>query len=60
LLIFLARSARLDQRIISVVDIGVGGSDLGPVTLYRALRRYADGASLQWGPLPSFLSKALT
>jgi glucose-6-phosphate isomerase len=47
LLIFLARAARLDQRIKTVVNIGVGGSDLGPVMLYRALWRYADGASRQ-------------
>jgi hypothetical protein len=41
--VFLACTARLDQRIKTVVNIGIGGSDLGPVMSYRALRRYADG-----------------
>src|ERR1700682_547544 len=30
------------QRITTVVNIGIGGSDLGPVMVYRALRHYAD------------------
>jgi len=30
------------QRITTVVNIGIGGSDLGPVMLYQALRHYAD------------------
>jgi len=30
------------QRIRSVVNIGIGGSDLGPVMAYEALRHYAD------------------
>jgi glucose-6-phosphate isomerase len=30
------------QRIRSVVNIGIGGSDLGPVMAYEALRAYAD------------------
>lgn len=29
------------QRISCVVNIGIGGSDLGPVMVYRALRHYA-------------------
>ncbi len=30
------------QKIRTVVNIGIGGSDLGPVMVYRALRHYAD------------------
>lgn len=30
------------QRIKTVVNIGIGGSDLGPVMVYQALRHYAD------------------
>ncbi|NUS45298.1 MAG: glucose-6-phosphate isomerase [Mycobacteriaceae bacterium] len=30
------------ERIATVVNIGIGGSDLGPVMVYRALRHYAD------------------
>jgi glucose-6-phosphate isomerase len=30
------------QRIRTVVNIGIGGSDLGPVMVYQALRHYAD------------------
>ena len=30
------------QRITTVVNIGIGGSDLGPVMVYEALRHYAD------------------
>jgi glucose-6-phosphate isomerase len=30
------------QRISTVVNIGIGGSDLGPVMVYDALRHYAD------------------
>jgi glucose-6-phosphate isomerase len=30
------------QRISCVVNIGIGGSDLGPVMVYQALRHYAD------------------
>ncbi|WP_395310104.1 glucose-6-phosphate isomerase [Mycobacterium sp. AMU20-3851] len=30
------------QRITCVVNIGIGGSDLGPVMVYDALRHYAD------------------
>ena len=30
------------QRISTVVNIGIGGSDLGPVMIYQALRAYAD------------------
>lgn len=30
------------KRITTVVNIGIGGSDLGPVMVYRALRHYAD------------------
>lgn len=30
------------ERIRTVVNIGIGGSDLGPVMVYQALRHYAD------------------
>ncbi|ORA19813.1 glucose-6-phosphate isomerase, partial [Mycobacterium aquaticum] len=30
------------KRITTVVNVGVGGSDLGPVMVYDALRHYAD------------------
>ena len=30
------------ERIKTVVNIGIGGSDLGPVMVYEALRHYAD------------------
>ncbi|HEX4560127.1 MAG TPA: glucose-6-phosphate isomerase [Mycobacterium sp.] len=30
------------ERIKTVVNIGIGGSDLGPVMVYKALRHYAD------------------
>ncbi|PTR36930.1 glucose-6-phosphate isomerase [Rhodococcus sp. OK611] len=30
------------ERITTVVNIGIGGSDLGPVMAYRALRHYAE------------------
>src|SRR5580692_1021824 len=30
------------QRIVNVVNIGIGGSDLGPVMAYEALRDYSD------------------
>jgi glucose-6-phosphate isomerase len=32
------------KRICSVVNIGIGGSDLGPAMAYRALRSYSDPA----------------
>ncbi|MEO9327161.1 glucose-6-phosphate isomerase [Gordonia aurantiaca] len=31
------------KRITDVVNIGIGGSDLGPVMVYQALRHYVDG-----------------
>ncbi len=30
------------KKIMTVVNIGIGGSDLGPVMIYQALRAYAD------------------
>src|SRR5262245_54545227 len=32
------------QRISNIVNIGIGGSDLGPVMAYEALRHYSDRA----------------
>jgi glucose-6-phosphate isomerase len=33
--------ARLDPRIKNIINIGIGGSDLGPVMAYEALRHYS-------------------
>src|SRR5262249_48655207 len=33
-----------DKRIRNVVNIGIGGSDLGPVMAYEALKHYSDRA----------------
>ncbi len=38
-----AESLRSDAAITDVVNIGIGGSDLGPDMVVRALRRYASG-----------------
>ncbi len=38
------------RRIRSIVNIGIGGSDLGPVMVTEALKPYADG------PVPHFVS----
>jgi glucose-6-phosphate isomerase len=35
-----ARRIRADERITHVVNIGIGGSDLGPAMAYRALQAY--------------------
>jgi glucose-6-phosphate isomerase len=35
-------SGATGERITTVVNIGIGGSDLGPVMVYQALRHYAD------------------
>jgi glucose-6-phosphate isomerase len=32
------------KRIVNVINIGIGGSDLGPVMAYEALRHYSDRA----------------
>src|SRR4029077_15622199 len=32
------------KRILNVINIGIGGSDLGPVMAYEALKHYSDGA----------------
>jgi glucose-6-phosphate isomerase len=36
------------KRIETVVNIGIGGSDLGPAMAYGALRSYADGPSCRY------------
>ncbi|MDT5194723.1 MAG: glucose-6-phosphate isomerase [Mycobacterium sp.] len=36
------RTGATGERIKCVVNIGIGGSDLGPVMVYQALRHYAD------------------
>ncbi|NHU47663.1 glucose-6-phosphate isomerase [Rhodococcus sp. A14] len=37
-----------DERIRTVVNIGIGGSDLGPAMVYRALRHYVDGPEVRF------------
>jgi glucose-6-phosphate isomerase len=37
-----AWTAYTGRRIRNVVNIGIGGSDLGPVMAYEALRHYSD------------------
>ncbi len=37
-----AFATRLDPRIKNIVNIGIGGSDLGPVMAYEALRHYSN------------------
>lgn len=36
------------QKITTVVNIGIGGSDLGPVMVTRALRHYHDGPAVRF------------
>ncbi|MFC9555821.1 glucose-6-phosphate isomerase [Rhodococcus sp. NPDC056960] len=36
------------KPIRTVVNIGIGGSDLGPAMVYRALRHYADGPQVRF------------
>lgn len=51
------------KRITTVVNIGIGGSDLGPAMAYRALRHYADaGISARFvsNVDPADLTAALT
>lgn len=36
------------KKIKSVVNIGIGGSDLGPVMIYEALKHYADGPTIHF------------
>ncbi|MFD6893865.1 glucose-6-phosphate isomerase [Rhodococcus sp. NPDC060086] len=36
------------ERISTVVNIGIGGSDLGPVMVTRAMRHYADGPEVRF------------
>ncbi len=36
------------QRIATVVNIGIGGSDLGPVMVHQALRHYCDGPAVRF------------
>ena len=37
-----ARTGHTGKRIRNVVNVGIGGSDLGPVMAYEALRHYSD------------------
>jgi glucose-6-phosphate isomerase len=38
------RRGHTGERIVNVINIGIGGSDLGPVMAYEALRHYSDRA----------------
>jgi glucose-6-phosphate isomerase len=40
------------KRIRNIVNIGIGGSDLGPVMAYEALRYYSDRSTLTSGLFP--------
>jgi glucose-6-phosphate isomerase len=44
----LADSIRATSHIDAVVNIGIGGSDLGPAMATRALRRYCDGPIVRY------------
>lgn len=46
-----ADEIRADSKICDVVNIGIGGSDLGPLMVTKALRRFRDG-----GPNVHFVS----
>jgi glucose-6-phosphate isomerase len=46
-----ADEVRSDEEITDVVNIGIGGSDLGPLMVTKALRRFSDG-----GPAIHFVS----
>lgn len=46
-----ADAVRSDERITDVVNIGIGGSDLGPLMVTKALRSHANG-----GPRVHFVS----
>jgi len=44
------------KRIRNVVNIGIGGSDLGPVMAYEALRHYTDRA-MTFGSFPTSMAR---
>jgi glucose-6-phosphate isomerase len=44
----LAESIRTEGVFTTVVNIGIGGSDLGPAMVTRALRRYHDGPDVKF------------
>ncbi|CAB4594901.1 unannotated protein [freshwater metagenome] len=39
----LAEQVRVERRFTTIVNIGIGGSDLGPAMAFRALRSFVDG-----------------
>lgn len=43
-----ARDIRSNRDVRTVVNIGIGGSDLGPAMATRALRRFADGPTVRF------------
>jgi glucose-6-phosphate isomerase len=43
-----ARTGHTGKRITDVVNIGIGGSDLGPVMVTEALKHYADGPAVHF------------
>lgn len=44
----LADTVRADTSIDAVINIGIGGSDLGPAMVVRALRRHHDGPDVRF------------
>lgn len=44
----LARRVRENPEIDAVINIGIGGSDLGPQMVVRALRRFCDGPTVHF------------
>lgn len=44
----LAESLRADPSVDAVVNIGIGGSDLGPAMVVRALRRHCNGPTVRF------------
>ena len=44
----LAEDIRRDDSIDAVINIGIGGSDLGPQMLVKALRRFCDGPTVRF------------
>ena len=49
-----AEQIRLDDRFKDVINIGIGGSDLGPAMVTRALRPDHDGPKARWSWFPGW------
>jgi len=44
----LAESIRAEKKFTTIVNIGIGGSDLGPAMVTKALRRFHDGPDVRF------------